>query len=90
MVGDGPGHRREHVRFGIGLQQCQHLGRLMFAATLFRQQPFQEARARFAKLGVSLAEALQLLFMVPWWSMGRIHDRLQRVPLRKTMLGDRI
>lgn len=89
MVCDGSGHCGQHVRFGIGLQQCQYLGRLVFAATLFRQQSFQEARARFAKLGESFAEALQLLLMVPRRSMGRIHDRLQRMPVRKTMLGDR-
>lgn len=88
VVIDGPGQSREHVRFGISMQQYQYLRCLVFSAALLRQQPFQEAQARFAKLGESLAQTPHLLFVIFRRRMRGVHDRLHRVALNQTMLGD--
>ena len=61
----------------------------MLSTSLLRQQPFQEARAGFAKLGEAFAETSHLLLVVFRRRMRRIHDRFHRVTLNQPMLGDR-
>ena len=40
VICEGSLHGRENICFGIGMQQCQYLSRLVLDISLFGQQPF--------------------------------------------------
>jgi hypothetical protein len=48
VIGDGSLHGRENICFGIGMQQCQYLSRLVLDIPLLGQQPCEEAATGFA------------------------------------------
>ena len=41
VIGESSRHGGENIRFGIGMQQCQDLSRLVLDIALLGQQPFQ-------------------------------------------------
>ncbi len=88
VIGDGAGQGREDVRFGIGVQQRQHLGRLVLGISLLGQQPFQEAAAHFTQLGEPLAQTRHLRFVVLGRRMRGSHPPLASLALEQNMLGD--
>ena len=82
-------HGGENIRFGIGMQQCQDLSRLVLDIALLGQQPFQEAAADFTELREAFTQSLQLGFMVFGGRMRGIHAPLARLAQHENMLGDR-
>ena len=48
VIGDGSCHGRENIRFGIGMQQCQDLSRLVLDIPLLGQQPCKKVATGFA------------------------------------------
>jgi hypothetical protein len=88
VISNGSFHGRENIGFGIGMQQCQYLCRLVLDIPLLGQQPCKEARAGFAKLSESFTQSLHLSFMVFGRRMRGIHAPLASLALEEGMPGD--